>query len=422
MIEKKIEKSAALLQRAQRVIPGGVNSPVRAFRGVGGQPRFMQRGKGPYIFDVDGNRFVDYVCSWGALILGHAHPTVQKAIAKATANGLSFGAPTTAEVELAELICQLMPSIEMIRMVNSGTEATMTAIRVARGYTNRRKILKFDHCYHGHSDGLLVKAGSGLATLDLADSAGVTPEVAAQTLVAPYNDLAAVRSVFAEHGADIAAIIVEPIAANHNLILPHAEFLPGLRQLCDQHGSVLIFDEVITGFRVSLGGAQALYNVRPDLTCLGKIIGGGLAVGAFGGRRDLMAMLAPLGTVYQAGTLSGNPLAMACGLTTLKELQKPGMYRQINQTTSTVARLFSNYSGVNVTEVCGMFGVKFTDINLFKTFFHCMLDRGVYLAPSAFEVGFVTTAHDSVVLAETNAAIAEAMVEAMAGITDTTTV
>lgn len=409
MAPKKLVNSASLMQRAQRVIPGGVNSPVRAFKAVGGQPPFIQRGSGPYIFDVDDNRYVDYVCSWGPLILGHAHPAVEAAVQRAIKDGLSFGAPTAAEVELAELITTIMPSIEMVRMVNSGTEATMSAIRLARGFTGRSKIIKFDSCYHGHTDSLLVKAGSGLLTFSIAGSAGVTPEAAEQTLTAPYNDLAAVQAIFAEHGADIAGIIVEPIAANNNLILPQPEFLPGLRALCDQYQSLLIFDEIITGFRVALGGAQELYNIKPDLTCLGKIIGGGMPVGAFGGRRDILEMLAPLGPVYQAGTLSGNPVAMAAGLATIKELQKPGVYTKLTQASAAIADMFADCEDITVPNLSGLFGIVFAEPAKFKTFFHAMLEHGVYLAPSAFEAGFVSLTHDTKALETTRQAVMQSL-------------
>lgn len=397
-----------LWSRARNVMPGGVNSPVRAFKSVGGEPLFIARGAGAYLFDIQGKRYVDYVCAWGPLILGHAHPAVVAAVQDCATRGLSFGAPTAAEVELAEIITSLMPSIEMIRMVNSGTEATMSAIRLARGYTGRNKIIKFDSCYHGHSDSLLVKAGSGLLTCGISSSAGVPSGTAAETLIAPYNDLQVVQHLFSKFGDDIAGIIVEPIAANNNLILPKPGFLQGLRATCDQYKSVLIFDEVITGFRVAPGGAQELYNIKADLTCLGKIIGGGLPVGAFGGKREIMELMAPLGPVYQAGTLAGNPLAMAAGLATLKELQKPGVYAQLKQTTHAVAALFQEFS-IETQMACGVFGIKFAETAMFNKFFHSMLKNGVNLAPSAFEAGFVSTAHDQLALQATRMAIEESL-------------
>ncbi len=408
-----LEKSKVLMQRAQAVIPGGVNSPVRAFKAVGGQPVFFKRGSGAYLFDEDDQQYIDYVGSWGPLILGHAHPAIVTAVQHAVQYGLTFGASTAVEVELAELITQLMPSIEQVRMTSSGTEATMSAIRLARGFTGKNKILKFDNCYHGHSDSLLVKAGSGLLTLGLAGCAGITSATAQQTLVAPYNDLVATQEIFAAHGADIAAIIVEPIAANMNLILPQTGFLAGLRALCDQYNSLLIFDEVITGFRVSLGGAQELYKITPDITCLGKIIGGGMPVGAFGGRKEIFAHLAPLGSVYQAGTLSGNPIAMTAGLTTLKELQKPGVYPQLAQACAQIVQGFAHSAEkygikLQVNYVGSVFGFSFVDDpaqKLFYKFFNLMLDNGVYLAPSAFEAGFVSLAHDQGVIEKTKAII-----------------
>lgn len=408
-----LEHSKALMQRAKEVMPGGVNSPVRAFKAVGGHPRFFARGTGAYMYDVDGNEYIDYVGSWGPLILGHAHPQVVGAVSAAAQNGLSFGAPSASEVEMAELITQLVPSIEMLRMVSSGTEATMCAIRLARGFTGRNKILKFDSCYHGHSDSLLVKAGSGVLTFGIAGSRGVINQLAEQTLVVPYNDLTATQQMFAAYGDDIAAIIVEPIAANNNVIMPEPGFLQGLRDICDQYNSLLIFDEVITGFRVALGGAQELYNIRADLTCLGKVIGGGLPVGAFGGRRDILEMLAPIGPVYQAGTLSGNPVAMAAGLATLKVLmQNPNVFQELHAASANVMQSFIAAAKANDIELSaryinGLFGFSFeNDPNnvLFKQFYHLMLEHGVYLAPSAYEAGFVSTAHDAEVLAKTRAA------------------
>ena len=408
-----MSKSQELFQRAQRVIPGGVNSPVRAFRGVGGEPLFIHRGDGPYIFDEDGKRYIDYVGSWGPLLLGHAHPEVLDAVHNACQNGLSFGAPTAIEVEMAEKITQLMPAIEMVRMVNSGTEATLTAIRLARAYTGRQKILKFDGCYHGHSDSLLVKAGSGVLTLGIPDSPGVPTDLAQHTLNATYNNLTEVEQIFTEYGPQIAAIIIEPIACNMNCVLPKRGFLQGLRKICDQYQSLLIFDEVITGFRVGFGGAQALYGVTPDLTTLGKIIGGGMPVGAFGGKRKIMEQLAPLGSVYQAGTLSGNPVAMAAGLANLKILQKQSScYDKLATITAQlVTGLQERAKAANIPlfaqYATGLFGLFFTtadhissyddvkkcDVARFKKFFHGMLNEGIYLAPSAFEVGFISLVH-----------------------------
>lgn len=406
---KSLTKSKELMQSAEAVIPGGVNSPVRAFKAVGGQPVFFKRGSGAYLYDEDDNVYIDYVGSWGPLILGHAHQQVVKAVQDAAQSGLSFGAPTAVEVELAKLITQIFPSIEMVRMTSSGTEATMSAIRLARGYTGKNKILKFDNCYHGHSDSLLVKAGSGILTLGIAGCAGVTSDTAQQTLVAPYNDLLATQAMFAEHGKDIAAIIIEPIAANMNLILPEPRFLAGLRVLCDQYSSLLIFDEVITGFRVALGGAQELYQITPDITCLGKIIGGGMPVGAFGGRKEIFSHLAPLGPVYQAGTLSGNPIAMAAGLATIAELQKPEVYQQLDNAAKQIVQAFTNSAqkhgfALQAAHVGSLFGFSFIndpEQKLFHKFFHLMLDNGVYLAPSAFEAGFVSLAHDQSILEQT---------------------
>lgn len=412
--------SATLFQRAQRVIPGGVNSPVRAFKSVGRDPFFVARGEGAYLFDVDGNKYLDYVSSWGPLILGHAHPAVITAVQKTAALGLSFGASTELEVMLAERVCQLMPNIEQIRMINSGTEATLTAIRLARGYTKRNKILKFNGCYHGHSDALLVKGGSGLLTLGIPDSAGVPPEVTQDTLVAEFNNLEQVTELFAQHGQDIAAIIVEPIAANMNCVLPATGFLKGLRDICDRYHSVLIFDEVITGFRVALGGAQALFQVKPDLTTLGKIIGGGMPVGAVGGRKEIMQCLAPIGPVYQAGTLSGNPVAMAAGLAMLHEISKPGFYENLAIVTQRfVADLTKSAKSHDIPfyahavgSIFGLFFTKATGVNSFndvkncnpdhfKLFFHEMLSRGIYFAPSMYEVGFVSQAHGAAEIAMT---------------------
>jgi glutamate-1-semialdehyde 2,1-aminomutase len=405
-------RSHDLFQAAQKHIPGGVNSPVRAFRGVGGDPIFFKRGEGAYLFDEDDNQYIDYVASWGPAILGHAHPKVLAAVEKALKNGLSFGAPTALETEMADRVCAIVPSIEMVRMVSSGTEATMSAIRLARGFTGRDKIVKFEGCYHGHSDSLLVKAGSGALTLGVPTSPGVPVALAEHTLTLSYNDLDQVRDAFAKVGGQIACIIVEPVAGNMNCIPPKAGFLEGLREVCDQYGAVLIFDEVMTGFRVALGGAQAYYGVKPDLTTLGKVIGGGMPVGAFGGRRDIMSMIAPLGPIYQAGTLSGNPIAMAAGLANLEEISKPGFYEELTRMTEKlvhglVTRAHAFDIPMTSNTVGGMFGIFFSreekienyqqatqcDVERFKKFFHAMLDEGVYLAPSAYEAGFVSSAH-----------------------------
>jgi glutamate-1-semialdehyde 2,1-aminomutase len=404
-------ESQALFVAAQKVIPGGVNSPVRAFRAVGGTPPFIARGQGAYLFDVDGNRYIDYVGSWGPLILGHAHPAVVEAVCRAAELGTSFGAPTELEVELASRVVEAIPSIELVRFVNSGTEAVMSALRLARAFTGRSKIVKFDGGYHGHADLLLAQAGSGLATLGLPASAGVPPAVVADTLTAPYNDLAAVEALFDANPEQVAAVIVEPVAGNMGVVLPQPGFLAGLRDLTRQHGALLIFDEVITGFRVAYGGAQQLYAVTPDLTCLGKIIGGGLPVGAYGGRRDIMERVAPLGPMYQAGTLSGNPLAMAAGLATLRELQKPGVYDRLErlaaQLTDSLGQA-AHQAGVPFyqTRVGPMFTGFFTqgpvtdyasakraDTAAYARFFHAILGAGIYLAPSQFEAGFMSLAH-----------------------------
>jgi glutamate-1-semialdehyde 2,1-aminomutase len=405
-------RSQELFQLAQQYIPGGVNSPVRAFRGVGGDPLFIHSAKDAYITDEDGKQYIDYVGSWGPMILGHANPEILAAVQDMCQKGLSFGAPTAIEVNMAEKINQLMPAVEMVRMVNSGTEATLSAIRLARAFTHRDKILKFNGCYHGHSDSLLIKSGSGVLTLGIPDSPGVPPDLAQHTISIPFNDITAVEQVFAQYGQSIAAIIVEPIACNMNCVLPDANFLLALRNICDKYHSLLIFDEVITGFRVALGGAQALYKVTPDLTTLGKIIGGGMPVGAFGGKRKIMELLAPLGSVYQAGTLSGNPVAMAAGLTTLNALIKPGVYEQLTRITSTLANGFKELAQRAQIPLCvqyttGLFGlffitkdrvrsyedVKQCNIDRFKQFFHGMLDEGIYLAPSAYEAGFTSLAH-----------------------------
>jgi len=407
----KIDRSASLFAEAQKYIPGGVNSPVRAFRAVGGQPRFIRRGFGARVEDVDGNVYIDYVCSWGPLILGHAHPAVVAAVKAAAESGTSFGAPTEAEVELARLVCQLFPSVELVRFVNSGTEATMSAIRVARAYTGRPKILKFDGCYHGHADSLLVKAGSGVLTFNAPDSAGVTAAAAGETLSAPYNDLATVERIFEAHGREIAAVIVEPVAGNMGVVPPKPGFLEGLRRLTAEAGALLVFDEVITGFRLAPGGAQELYGITPDLTCLGKILGGGLPVGAYGGRREIMSLVAPLGPVYQAGTLSGNPLAMAAGLATLRTLLEPGSYERLETVSHRLAEGLAEAAReagvpVRVNRVGSMLTVFFTgdevtdyegarraDTARFARFFHGMLGRGVLLPPSQFEALFVSLAH-----------------------------
>lgn len=405
-------RSHALFVEAQKVIPGGVNSPVRAFKGVGGEPIFFKQANGAYLIDEDTQRYIDYVCSWGAIILGHAHPTVTEALQTAINNGLSFGAPTGIEVAMAQKISTLMPNIESIRMVNSGTEATFSAIRLARGFTQRDKIVKFEGCYHGHADALLVKAGSGTLTLGIPSSAGVPRACAQDTLTATFNDLDSVTQLFEQYGNTIAAIIVEPVAGNMNCVLPQSGFLAGLRQICDQYGSLLIFDEVMTGFRVALGGAQSLYSVKPDLTTLGKVIGGGLPVGALGGRKDIMNYLAPLGPVYQAGTLSGNPIAMTAGLTVLNLIsQQADFYQKLHQraqqlTQGLVERAETAGIPMRATVVGGMFGLFFDDIIRFKQFFHAMLAEGIYLAPSAFEAGFITAQHTETEIAKT-LAIAE---------------
>ena len=397
--------------RAQRVIPGGVNSPVRAFGAVGGTPRFFERAAGAHLWDVEGRRYIDYVGSWGPMVLGHTHPAVVAAVQAAAARALSFGAPTEAETLLAERLCELLPSIERVRLVSSGTEATMTAIRLARGFTGRKIIIKFEGCYHGHADALLVKAGSGALTFGHPSSAGVPEETAAHTLVLSYNDAEALAAAFARQGAQIAAVIVEPVAGNMNLVLPAPGFLQALREQCTRHGALLIFDEVMTGFRVALGGAQAHYGIRPDLTTLGKVIGGGLPLGALGGRRDIMEKLAPLGAVYQAGTLSGNPLAVAAGLATLQLVVQPRLLERIAATTRALTEGLgaeARKAGVTFSaqSIGSMFGLYFReappksfaevmqgDRARFNRFFHAMLERGVYLAPSAYEAGFVSAAH-----------------------------
>jgi glutamate-1-semialdehyde 2,1-aminomutase len=408
----QMTRSESLFEEAQEFMPGGVNSPVRAFQRVGGKPVFFKRAKGAYLTDEDDKEYIDYVGSWGPMILGHAHPDVISAIKQTAENGLSFGAPTAIETELAKKVCALMPSIEMIRMVNSGTEATMSAIRVARGFTRRDKIVKFEGCYHGHSDSLLVKAGSGALTLGEPDSLGVPESFAKHTLTLEFNNAEQVREVFADVGNEVAAIIVEPVAGNMSCIPPAPGFLQTLRDVCDESGAILIFDEVMTGFRVALGGAQDLYGITPDLTTLGKVIGGGMPVGAFGGRRDIMQSVAPLGAVYQAGTLSGNPIAMIAGLTTLELIEKPGFFESLTEKTSTFmthleALAADNDVAFTTNQVGGMFGFFFSssnpitsfsqvmnsDTNAFNTFFNSMLEQGINLAPSPFESGFVSAAH-----------------------------
>ncbi len=404
-------RNEILFEKSQRVIPGGVNSPVRAFRSVGGTPVFIARGSGPYVWDVDDRRYIDYVGSWGPLVLGHAHPEVVKAVQESAARGLSFGAPTEAELEMAECIARCLPSMQQVRLVSSGTEATMTAIRLARGFTGRPKIVKFEGCYHGHADSLLVKAGSGALTLGQPSSAGVPAEITAHTMVLDYNDPAMLEAAFKAQGDQIAAVIVEPVAGNMNLVKPTMEFLTALRELCTRYGAVLIFDEVMTGFRVGPQGAQGLFGITPDLTTLGKVIGGGMPVGAFGGRRDIMQSIAPLGPVYQAGTLSGNPVAVAAGLATLKLVQAPGFFERLAaNTTRLVDQLQSvgRNAGIafSAQAVGGMFGVYFrakppqtyvqvleSDKAAFNRFFHALLAEGVYFAPSAYEAGFVSAAH-----------------------------
>ena len=407
-----MSKSAQLFEKAQKVIPGGVNSPVRAFKGVGGTPVFIEKAEGAYITDSDGKKYIDYVGSWGPMVLGHNHPAIIDAVLKAVPNGLSFGAPTESEITLAELVCKLVPSIELVRMVSSGTEATMSAIRLARGYTGRDKIIKFEGCYHGHSDSLLVKAGSGALTLGQPSGPGVPADFAKHTLTCTYNDLDSVKQAFEQYPNDIACLIIEPVAGNMNCIPPKAGFLQCVRELCDQYGAVFIIDEVMTGFRVALGGAQSYYGVKPDLTTLGKIIGGGMPVGAFGGKKEIMEFIAPTGPVYQAGTLSGNPIAMAAGLACLTELSKAGNEEKLAAQTKTLAeglKALADKHGVpfTVQYVGGMFGLFFTeqqeitdfqsvmkcDAAKFNRFFHLMLEQGVYLAPSAFEAGFMSLAH-----------------------------
>ncbi len=423
-----MSRSHDLFAAAQRHIPGGVNSPVRAFRSVGGDPVFFERATGPYVYDADGQRYIDYVGSWGPMILGHAHPEVIAAVSERIQSGLSFGAPTELETRMADKVCELVPSMDLVRMVSSGTEATMSAIRLARGFTGRDRLVKFEGGYHGHADSLLVKAGSGALTLGEPSSPGVPAALAELTLTLAYNDLDQVRDLFARMGDEIACIIVEPVAGNMNCIPPVPGFLEGLREICDTHGALLIFDEVMTGFRVALGGAQAVYGVTPDLTTLGKVIGGGMPVGAFGGRRDVMAKISPLGPVYQAGTLSGNPVAMTAGLKTLELISAPGFFEDLGTKTRQLTeglKAAAQAAGIPLTtnQVGGMFGLFFTeaeqvkdyagatacDVARFRAFFHAMLARGQYLAPSAFEAGFVSAAHSQADIQATLTAAAESL-------------
>ena len=421
-----MSRNAELFARAKLLMPGGVNSPVRAFKSVGGDPFFSVRAEGPYLFDADGRRFIDYIGSWGPMILGHAHPNVINAVVSAAMQGLSFGTPNPLEVTMAERLIERVPGLEMVRMVNSGTEATMAAVRLARGYTHRSRIVKFEGCYHGHGDGFLVKAGSGALTLGVPDSPGVPSALADLTLTLPYNNFEAAEHLFRTQGDEIACVIVEPIVGNANLILPKPGFLEHLRALCTRHGALLIFDEVMTGFRVAAGGAQDLYGIRPDLSTFGKIIGGGMPVGAYGGRRDVMQLIAPSGPVYQAGTLSGNPVAMAAGLATLDLLAEPGFYARLDAATSRLCdglEAAARATGVafSTNRVCGMFGLYFSgehvetyaqamasDRTRFNRFFHAMLARGVYFAPSAYEAGFMSIAHDDAVIDATIEAATEA--------------
>ncbi|MBP7580869.1 glutamate-1-semialdehyde 2,1-aminomutase [Vogesella sp. DC21W] len=422
-----MSRNLELFERGKQVIPGGVNSPVRAFGQVGGTPRFVKRAEGAYFWDADDKQYLDYVGSWGPAILGHAHPEVVKAVQDAAVGGLSFGAPTEGEIEIAEEICKLLPSVEQVRLVSSGTEATMSAIRLARGFTGRDLIVKFEGCYHGHSDSLLVKAGSGLLTFGNPSSGGVPADFTKHTLVLQYNDVQQLADTFKELGDKIACVILEPIAGNMNLIKPSAEFVQALRSLTEQHGAVLIYDEVMTGFRVGLQCAQGLHGITPDLTTMGKVIGGGMPLAAFGGRADIMAKIAPLGNVYQAGTLSGNPLSVAAGLTTLRLIQQPGFYDTLGRRSARLAAGLADAAraaGVPMTtdSVGGMFGFYFSDrvptsyaeatqcdIPRFKAFFHAMLDEGVYLAPSAYEAGFTSIAHTDALIEDTIAAAGRAL-------------
>jgi glutamate-1-semialdehyde 2,1-aminomutase len=421
----KTDSSKSLMDRARDLIPGGVNSPVRACRSVGMDPVFIKQAQGCHVYDMDGNDYIDYVGSWGPMILGHRHPAVVEAIMRTLERGTSFGAPTDLELELAQMVIEAVPSVEMVRMVNSGTEATMSAIRLARGATGRDMIIKFDGCYHGHADALLVEAGSGVATLSIPGSPGVPKAFVDCTFSLPYNDTEALSQVMKKNGDQIAAIIVEPVAGNMGLVAPRSGYLECLRNLCDQHGALLIFDEVMTGFRVAYGGAQTLYNIRPDLSCFGKIIGGGLPVGAYGGRRDIMSQIAPQGPVYQAGTLSGNPLAMAAGIATLKEIAKPGFYEKLEIQSQRLANGFAmtaEQAGIPIVQdrVGSMLGLYFadkpvadfrdakrSDLSRFATYYRGMLDRGVYLAPSQFEALFISSAHDADAIDQTIAAAKE---------------
>jgi glutamate-1-semialdehyde 2,1-aminomutase len=435
--EMSVGRNASLFERAQRVIPGGVNSPVRAFRAVGGTPRFIARAQGPYMYDAEGQRYIDYIGSWGPMILGHGHPAVLEAVQRAAAEGFSFGAPTEREIELAEEILALVPSIEQLRLVSSGTEAAMSAIRLARGVTGRSKLIKFEGCYHGHADALLVKAGSGLATFGHPTSAGVPAEVVQHTLVLEYNHIEQLEAAFAAHGDQLACVMIEPIAGNMNFVRAAVPFVKRLRELCSQHGALLVFDEVMTGFRVALGGAQSLYaralpGFAPDISVFGKVIGGGMPLAAFGASRQIMSQLAPLGPVYQAGTLSGNPVATACGLATLREIQKPGFFEALSAQTRRLAdglAAAGRAAGVPLATDSegGMFGFFFagelpqhysavlaTDQARFNRFFHAMLARGVYLAPALYEAGFVSAAHSDADIAATLAAAREALAESAA--------
>jgi glutamate-1-semialdehyde 2,1-aminomutase len=422
-----------LFARARQLMPGGVNSPVRAFKSVGGEPFFAARASGAYLWDVEDKRYIDYIGSWGPMVAGHAHPRVIEAVQRAANSGLSFGVPNPLEITMAETIARLVPSMQMSRMVNSGTEATMSAIRLARGATGRSKMVKFEGCYHGHGDAFLVKAGSGALTFGVPTSPGVPKALADLTLTLPYNDFDAATKLFEQQGSDIAGLIVEPVAGNMNCILPRAGYLQHLRELCTHYGALLIFDEVMTGFRVALGGAQQLYGVTPDLSTFGKVIGGGMPVGAYGGRRELMEQIAPAGPIYQAGTLSGNPVAMAAGLATLELIQAPGFYDELHRKTRLLVdglQAVADAAGVafSTTQVCGMFGLFFTaeqvetyaqatacDVPMFNRFFHAMLERGVYLAPSAFEAGFMSMAHSEQDIADTLQAAREAFLQAKKG-------
>ena len=427
-----MSNNETLFTRAQKSTPGGVNSPVRAFRSVGGTPRFITKAEGPYFWDADDKRYIDYIGSWGPAIVGHTHPKVVKAVQDAAAKGLSFGAPTEGEILMAEKICQLVPSIEQVRLVSSGTEAAMSALRLARGATGRDTVIKFEGCYHGHADSLLVKAGSGLLTFGNPTSSGVPADFAKHTMVLDYNNCEQLEEVFKSKGSTIACVIVEPVAGNMNLLPASLEFLQTMRRLCTQHGALLLFDEVMSGFRVALGGAQSIYGVTPDMTVLGKVIGGGLPVAAFGGRADLMQHLAPIGGVYQAGTLSGNPVAVAAGMATLEIIQQPGFYESLTKQTKKLTDGLSTVAKEVGIDFCanavgGMFGIYFTqsvptnyaemmqcDKNRFNTFFHLMLDRGVYLAPSAFEAGFVSAQHDDAIINETLRCAREAFTQVAA--------